>query len=284
MKKLFFSFVMLVTLVIVAGSVKGQTSATPYKGAKYTYTVSGIDQVAADRIIEVFLTTDDQTDPEASLITPTNNFTVTLYSGGGLIDLNNSGSKFTATLDAVGTTPQTPSSFTFEVTWGTGLTADVTYNLWVKIYDSTSGTCYNMKHLNIVPKVDNLDFAITGTATMCPTYVIPSAQGDDGIADNTILTFTITRIGGVDAYAWSFDFDGQTYTVADGTNSKSVTKTITNTPGAAITYQAEITNTKQYAGNATTYPVNSTSNVVSTNDKFSTTISRVPSIGTFSGN
>ncbi len=42
MKKLFFSFVMLVTLVIVAGSAKAQIGTSPYPGGTYTYTLSGI--------------------------------------------------------------------------------------------------------------------------------------------------------------------------------------------------------------------------------------------------
>ncbi len=42
MKKLFFSFVMLVTLVVVAGSAKGQTGTSPYPGGTYTYTLNGI--------------------------------------------------------------------------------------------------------------------------------------------------------------------------------------------------------------------------------------------------
>lgn len=37
MKKLFFSFVMLVTLLIVAGSAKAQDKMNPYQGGTYTY-------------------------------------------------------------------------------------------------------------------------------------------------------------------------------------------------------------------------------------------------------
>jgi len=42
MKKLFFSIVMMIALVIVAGSAMAQTGVTPYPGGTYTYTLGGI--------------------------------------------------------------------------------------------------------------------------------------------------------------------------------------------------------------------------------------------------
>lgn len=47
MKKLFYSFVMLVTFVIVAGSAKAQTNVTPYIGSTYQYTLNGVVVKAA---------------------------------------------------------------------------------------------------------------------------------------------------------------------------------------------------------------------------------------------
>lgn len=42
MKKQFFSIVMMIALVIVAGTAMAQTKITPYPGGKYTYTISGL--------------------------------------------------------------------------------------------------------------------------------------------------------------------------------------------------------------------------------------------------
>jgi uncharacterized alpha/beta hydrolase family protein len=42
MKKQLFSLVMMLALVIVAGSAMGQTKSTPYPGGTYNYTVSDI--------------------------------------------------------------------------------------------------------------------------------------------------------------------------------------------------------------------------------------------------
>lgn len=42
MKKLLFSFVMMLAMVIVAGSAMAQTNTTPFIGSKYTYKLNGI--------------------------------------------------------------------------------------------------------------------------------------------------------------------------------------------------------------------------------------------------
>ena len=124
MKKLLFSFVMMIALVIVAGNAMAQTSVAPYIGETYSYTISGLDQVTSDRTVKIYLTTDVA---KGTKIDPTAAFAA---SGGGLTAYSSNTSEYSATLAKGATT--TPASFSFNIKWNT-VTAGTKYHLWIEI-------------------------------------------------------------------------------------------------------------------------------------------------------
>lgn len=116
MKKLFFSFVMLVTLVIVAGSAKAANETTVLPGGTYTYTLTGVSSVNA----------------ATAAVT---------YSGNNA-DIAELSSSYTIAAGA------TNAVVTFSVTYGTQTTPATSGDILVTITDGTSH-CSNSIKLSI---------------------------------------------------------------------------------------------------------------------------------------
>lgn len=278
MKKLFFSFVMMLALVIVTGSAMAQTSTTPYQGAKYSYSVSGIDAGSTTRLVKVYYTTS---------AAPTTKITC---GGATSITVSNVNCTPAATPavslvsdDETFTLPASTTVFSFDAAFGASVATNAA-RIWIVIYNDAAGTqCSNTMYLGVTPAANALDYGIVAdVANVCPTSEVPTSTGQDGIADNTVVSYTVTRTGGVTAYNWSFDFNGSTINVTGATNTKVVTATVANTPGASQAATRSISNFKQYVG--TSLVVNSTSDTNAGNNSASTTIDQAPSIGTFIGN
>jgi len=161
MKKLFFSFVMLVTLVIVAGSAKAQTKFTPYPGGTYSYKINGISVTHAS----------------TATITVPSGLTVSNVSPGvGNNDV------------VVGTT-----EITFDVTYAAApLTG--TKRILVQLKDETSG-CTNSIYYDVVMAIPpTLSLAISGVADFCQALNSTPANNQDasvGAPANTFI-FTVT--------------------------------------------------------------------------------------------
>jgi len=278
MKKLLFSFVMMLALVIVAGTAMAQSSTTPYQGAKYTYTVNGVDAGGTTRLVKIYYTTN---------AAPTTKITCGGTTSISVTNVNCTPASTPAVSlvadDETFILPASTTAFTFDATFGATVATNPA-RIWVVIYNDALGTqCSNTMYLGVTPKADALDYKIlAAAANVCPTPEVPTSAGQDGIADNTVVTYTITRTGGVTAYNWSFDFDGSTVQVTGATDTKVVTTTVPNTPGAVQTVTRGISNFKQYVG--TSSVVNSTSDTNSGNNSAVTTIDKAPSIGTFTGN
>ena len=249
MKKLLFSFVMMIALVIVTGTAMAQTSVTPYLGGTYSYTVSGLDQVSTARFVEVYIT--DAANAKQALTGYTANAPTTGLSlaAGTLL--------YSGAL----TGSPTPATIGFNIDFATsGLTAGTTYRLWVKIYNGTSaaGTCYNARFITIVPAVNNFNLVAAVTnASICQTITPDGSLAVNttaSAAQSTVFTYTVTKTGGDNNDDWSFDFKipSTTVTGLDISNITSSVPTITTGTGtntvltsgtiSAGTFNVKVTN------------------------------------------
>ena len=292
----------LMTLVVFFTSkiVNAQTSTTPYLGDTYSYSVTGIDGAATTRTAQIYFT---NSAAPGTLITPgstTFELSSLADNGGSITIPSPSSDMYEFTLSSGAT------QIDFNVDFGSGLTVDDTYRIWIKIFDTNTSSCSNMMFLNVVPKTSALDFAISASvATVCPATTTPTTEQTDAVDNTTTITYTVTRTGGNDASNWSFDLSldddqglsetvtvssttnvnnsGSTYTIEGGTSIATVTVEITNAPGTAdADFDGAISNMTQYMGKSTV--VNSTTDSNSSNNSATTTLKRIPSIGGFVGN
>lgn len=302
MKKQLFSLVMMLALVIVAGSAMAQgTSITPFAGATYTYTVGGIDAGTTTRLAQISFKEAGGSSKAIGDATSISIGTTTTNPGAAA---NTSGTLSTPNWNI--TLPIGATSLTFNATFGASV-ALAESQIWIEIFNDAAGTeCSNSMYLTVTPVANNLDFSIIATLPeTCPTPETPTAQKTDAVANQTIITYTVSRIDGTPNYNWSFELAlnddmsltetvvvsaGGTITPASGVytipgslNSATVTVTITNAPGTNdATYAGTISNMKQYIGATTT--LNSSANKLTTNDTDNTILLEVPSIGSFEGN
>ena len=155
MKKLFFSFVMLVTLVIVAGSAKAQVATTVIQGGTYQYTLRGIKVNNAGKATINF----EGDNAEVVAVVGTGGFTGTNAS-----DLTAPAGEY----DAV-----------FTVHYSTNATVGAA-NLVVTIKDGSANGCTNTIKLNVtVLAAPVIDLAINSDAT------VPYCQTANNTTDNT---------------------------------------------------------------------------------------------------
>lgn len=200
---------MLVTLVIVAGSAKAQTSQTPYQKGTYSYTVSGI------------------TVANASTATVT-------YSGSDV------------TLPSPIAVATSASSITFNVIYGPAATSGT---LTVTIQDLTSLCSNNINLTITVTPAPTLELAVTSVPDFCQNLKATPNNNEAaniGAATNTFL-YTVTPTissGAVAAGAvYAFKFDLNDYTLGASTPI-SIVRTSgdgTATPSAVGSAQIAIT-------------------------------------------
>ncbi len=229
MKKLFFSFVMLVTLVIVAGSAMAQTSGTnnyPYMGGTYSYTLSGIvvNQDGNAKITHSqtgWTIVDVQAAGESSIYTPGTN--IPIKAGAA-------------------------QTLTFKIKYNdSGATAG---NLTVTVTDGNN--CDNFIELLITPQAKpTLELAVAGNVDdLCqkrkdsPLTDNKDAITDGGTSNSNSFTFTVTpsinHVAGGASYSYEYAISitdlaaiftqGYTISPAAGTITHSnVTAPVTDT-------------------------------------------------------
>ncbi|BBE17677.1 hypothetical protein AQPE_1834 [Aquipluma nitroreducens] len=186
MKKLFYSFLMLVTLVIVAGSAKGQVNSTVIQGGTYTYTLKGI-------VVNTAGTATIDFDGDAAEV-------IAVTAGFSGTDKTNLIAK-AGSYDA-----------TFTVHYSTSATVGATGNLIVTIKDGSSNGCTNTIKLNVtVLAAPTINLAIA--ADKGPQYCQTIANTTDNTAaskdQNNTIKFTVTptfeniNVSGT-SFLWSY--------------------------------------------------------------------------------
>jgi hypothetical protein len=185
MKKLFFSFVMLVTLVIVAGSANAQTKTTPYPGGTYSYKLTGIKTNSAGT---------------ATISYSGTNVTIQNVNGAGLLV------PYTA---PVNTPAGTSTDLTFDIKFGENATDG---KITVTVTDGVaSGGCSNFIEYAIdVQPLPTLALSIDATAgAFC------QKKNSSPLTDNTAASvsaplnsfdFTVTPVitNDPDAYTYTY--------------------------------------------------------------------------------
>lgn len=288
---------MMLALVIVAGSAMAQTSITPFQGAKYSYSIGGIDASSTlSRTARIYYTTDALPGTPIALGGTTS---ITVSNVGGLPSAPTGGSATGAYYDM--TLVANTTAITFDITYGATVPTSP-LRIWIEIIQ---GTCSNMKYLIVTPTANTLDYSIVASvSSLCTSTSTPTSPGIDAVNPTTTITYAVTRIGGTTGYNWSFDLAlnddqslnetvvvttggtvtnvGSVYTVS-GANSATVTVTVNNVAGTNnAAYVGTITSMTQYVG--TTTAVNSSQDLTLGNNTSTTTLLEIPAIGTFSGN
>lgn len=203
MKKQFLSFVMMLALVIMAGTAMAQTAITPYAGTTYTYTLGGVK-----------LNTTGTAD--VSLIGGTSWSLVSASDQAGA-------------LTVVGTmvnVPTTSTSLIFVIKYNDAET-DGTKTLRVLLTDGTGG-CTNYINLAVtVVAKPTLVLAVTSVVDFCQTTnnLTDNTAGSVG-ASNT-FTFTVTPTFGSATIAagakYAYKFNLNDYLI--GANAISIQRT-----------------------------------------------------------
>jgi len=192
MKKQLFSFVMMLALVIVAGSVFGQgTNKLPWVGVDKTYTVTGLTDA----------------DTYAFYVTSTS---VTLPTSAN--DIDAAGNTYAFVSGQSGTVASAQA--VMHIIWK----STTTYRLWI---ETSRAGCSNYRYVTVTPE-NAIDFSITGIGSGLDTYDA-SAAGDDGgnicavpyntnydqeggsyNSGSTYVYFKVFRTNGITANNWSF--------------------------------------------------------------------------------
>lgn len=316
MKKQFFSFLMVLALVVVAGTAMAQTSVTPYAGGTYSYTMSGIDNVANARTARVFVDNGTiNSTPDLSFGT-THIYTVTSTTGTVTAGTN----YFDIAVPANTTTLN--FNVAYDASFATG-----NYQLYVVLYNGGETTCYNFIYTNITVTANNFNLIAAAPTVVCQTInASPSVDTPASSGQSTVFTYTITKTGGDVNDDWSFDFDipstatdlniadvtsiTAAITTGTGTNSVVITGTAnsgdynvkvtnsdtgnnasvviitvtvpTTTGSADALFAATVSAPKLYVNQTAT--VSLATETSSADNDASVTLKNLPTIGTFSGN
>lgn len=262
MKKLFFSLVMLVTLVIVAGSAKGQDATHPYLDATYSYSISGISPASNNRV-EVYFTSDQG---GSTLIDPATSYTLTSPIGADL-KIATAGNKFYSSTLSAGTL-----SFDLNLSSGTSSafkSADgaTKFFLWIKVFTGDNNTCSNYKYLEITPKVNNFRLDIASTGGGCQSTISPATENTMATQGQTnSFSYTITPTGVGNGQNWQFtltlDKTKWSYLGADN---------IVNYVTATVSGSGAITPTSAYSNGVITLTAPSTATAVTVSFSISST-------------
>lgn len=218
MKKLFFSFVMLVTLVIVAGSAKAQKNNTPYQGGTYNYSLDGI-----------VVSTDGNAKIEYVGTAPT---------GWTIKDVNGGTGDYTIGSDISIAAAGGAKTLTFKIAYSATATQG---KLRVTVTDGAATGCSNFIEFGITPqsKPDMTYAIISSVPDLCQNKNVSPL--DDNVAatgstagnpDNTTaidnsFTFTVTPVITNVTTAYSY-----TYTLALPTQAATGLTGYTITPAA----------------------------------------------------
>lgn len=206
MKKQFFTFLMMIALVIVAGSAMAQvspgTSLAPYANGitEYNYSWSGI---TGGDTYNFWVTT---TEPTMAAL-PTTNQSTDDYELG---------------------TPTTGATSSIKIKWKESSTANEYY---VSLVVKTTNSCSNFRYVKVVP-IEPVKFVVLAlgvdgasngsninlaaatsvvTSTVCPPALRDGADYDetDGtVNDGALYVFyRVDRVNGIEANDWTADLD-----------------------------------------------------------------------------
>lgn len=314
MKKLFFSFVMLVTLVIVAGSAIAQTNLAPIEGMNFTYTVNGLNTVPANGDdVYFYVTLASANDP--------------LTVGAAIA---NSGTPGTGVWYAASGSESymdnVLASLSINITWGS-TSGGNSYRLWVVVKDGTSN-CYNYRFIPVNPMDNTFDIGIfavgigdnsltggldlanttangsNGCISLDKRYDIDYDASNQPTSDGNGYAYYRVKLVGPASTAFSWKFTPAFTNMTDATWEYSVdlTSWVSYTIGATTVPQADADQTVYLRAKM---PLLSTSraidasisaqqlgtfintlvpDILNTNDGASFTVDPIPAIGTFSGN
>lgn len=243
MKKQFFTFLMMIALVIVAGSAMAQSSAvSPYAGAKHNYKWGGIG-TANSETFQFYITSDAS---GATRVADQSNYVMAANGTTGTFVQTDGSENFNGTVPGGG-------EVDVDITWDAGLAASTQFYLWLRIDDNKS--CYNTKKVLITIQLNNLNFTIaqltattnwaTSDALAVDDSTIPeecldestitSGDGNSGYnAGTTTLYYKIKRVGG-SVNTWDLDLaltanPAYTYSITVNDGSSNL---INNAPGTA---------------------------------------------------
>lgn len=242
MKKQILSFVMMLALVIVAGTAMAQTAITPYAGSTYTYTLDGVKLNSAGTA-------------DVSLIGGTSWSLVSASDQSGALTV--AGTNVTI--------PTSSTSLIFVIKYNDDETAGAK-TLKVLLTDGSS-LCTNYINLAVtVVAKPTLSLAVTSVADFCQTTdnITNNTAGSVGASNTFTFTITPTFSAGALAagatYAYEFDLNdyligatdisiqrtggagtdddggagvGTTITVTGATDVQTITVTFATTTGLA---------------------------------------------------
>jgi len=277
MKQKIFTLVMMLALVVVAGSAFGQgTKNAPENNSLHNYSWTNIVPNTATSTFYV-TNADPATVPTVSS-TATNNYTI-------------------------GTIVATGDNRSIDITWLNG-SVGVDYYVWIQV---TNGTCSNYRYYHVRP-VAAVEFALysqgigdgsatdvvfTGTSTTyesCPVPVGATYAEGSATPGHTYAYFKVVRTNGMGG-TWTFSFDdGITALGVEGSTSPtSGYGTIPASIGAAVnTYYIRVDVTVPTG--ATNLAINgsisgategSYADVTNDDDNATITVDAIPSIGAF---
>lgn len=283
MKKIVFTLMISIALVVMAGSAMGQgTNVTPFVDGTYSYTLGGL------------VLTGDATATISYVGTNSPTFSTTS------IDLTSTSTSLTFTADYTGATAGVA---------GEHIRVDIKYD--VASGSATTG-CSNYTILNVmVYAKPTIDLVVATTGFECQNIGTAtdnlSAANQAGIPDNT-FTYTVTpnltniALGddAFESYDFTFTFDNEllgttavvptvtagggtltesegTYTVTGATTATTITMTFPTTTGVAATgFTATIADGVLNVNGGNTY-----AETVTDNNDATVTVTPTPTIGTF---
>lgn len=283
MKKIVYSLMISIALVVMAGSANAQgTNITPFVDGTYSYTLGGI------------VLTGDATATVSYV--GTNSPTLSTTS----IALTSASTSLTFTADYTGATAGVIGEY---------IKVEIQYD---DVSGNASAGCTNYIILNVmVQALPTIDLVVATTGFNCQNLGTAtdnkSAANQTGIPNNTFtytVTPNLTNIALVDAafesYDFTFTFDNEvlgtttvvptvtagggtltenagTYTVAGATTATTITMTFPTTTGVTATgFTATIADGVLNVNGGNTY-----AETVTTNNNATVTVTPTPTIGTF---
>jgi hypothetical protein len=290
MKQRIFTLMMMLALVIVAGSAFGQVnggSQKPYAGSKHTYHLTGMSVNTTGSVLV------DYTGNGETISKPRTN----VASG----DLAGAGPSYTF--------PSGQTEIYFDITYSTTV-AGADGNITVTLTEGATGTCSNYIRLAI-DVIDAPTLALditTSNATVCQNVTNTNNNEAGSLGMTTTFTLTVDPTWSTDAVSegatYGFDLNLNDYLI--GATAVTIIRASgdgTATPAIAVGGQIVITNAtiaQTFTVSFTTTPsvsegitatidnYNMASNgssftVTGSSDNVVTTIQYTPAIGSFQG-
>jgi hypothetical protein len=219
MKKQFFTFLMMIALVIVAGkAMAANTKYTPFIGSKFTYQVSSTTNLDE---VNFYVTLDNVSNPTGS--GQAVGVASAVITSGDLVR-------------AYRAFVSTGAAISVEVEWKAMPSSGTTYLLWVQAKAPGASGCSNWRHMVITPLDYVVDFVVT-------------AYGRDATFNGGVpLTAGATDIDECWPVLSDTEVDAGNTTLTETATTKlyfSVTRQAYNTPSAPVA-DATITNAWEF--------------------------------------